>query len=80
MGDRHQLRDLSSLAVVTEMNRAFLIVVIPSALVAIAYFLLSIYAGVKLSYPRIIGSGVALIVAVYFVHRYTQRKTKPRPR
>jgi L-lactate permease len=62
------------------MNRSFLIVVVPAALVAIAYFLLSIYAGVKLSYPRIIGSGIGLVAAIYFVHRYTQRKAPPRPR
>lgn len=61
------------------MNRSFLIIAIPAALVATAYFLLSIYAGVKLSYPRIIGSGVALIVALYVVRRYTQRKAKARP-
>lgn len=56
------------------MNRSFLIVLIPAALVAIAYFLFSAYAGVKLSYPRIIGSAVGFAAAVYFVHRYEQKK------
>lgn len=56
------------------MNRSFLIVLIPAGLVAIAYFLFSAYAGVKLSYPRIIGAAVGFAVAVYFVHRYEQKK------
>jgi L-lactate permease len=60
------------------VNRSFLIVFIPAILVAIAYFLLSIYAGVKLSYPRIIGAGIGFAAAVYFVHRYDQRKRQRR--
>ena len=62
------------------MNRSFFIVIVPAALVAMAYFLLSVYAGVKLSYPRIVGSAVAFVIAVYLVHRYTHRKAKPRAR
>jgi len=56
------------------MNRSFLIVIVPAALVAIAYFLLNIYQGVKLSYPRIIGSAIGLVIAIYLVQRYMQRK------
>lgn len=56
------------------MNRSFLIVLIPATLVAIAYFLMAAYAGVKLSYPRIVGAAVGFAIAVYLVHRYEQRK------
>ena len=62
------------------MNRSFYIILIPAILVATAYFLLSAYAGVKLAYPRMIGAGVALVVAIYLVHSYTRRKARPGPR
>jgi hypothetical protein len=36
------------------MNRAFLVIIIPAALVLTAYFLLAAYAGVQLTYARAI--------------------------
>jgi putative effector of murein hydrolase LrgA (UPF0299 family) len=62
------------------MNRSFLIIFIPAIIVAIAYFLLSAYAGVKLAYPRMIGAGIVLAIAVYLVQSYGRRKARPGPR
>jgi hypothetical protein len=60
------------------MNRAILMALVPAALVAAGYFLMSAYAGVELNYPRIIGAAVALAIAVYGVHRYRQGKSRTR--
>jgi len=55
------------------MNRAFLIIAIPAALVAIAYVLLAIYAGVQLTYFRIAGGVAGFAAAVYLVRAYHKR-------
>jgi len=60
------------------MNRSFLIIVIPAVIVITAYILLAIYAGVQLTYYRIAGGVIGFGVAIYVVHSYLKRHTKPR--
>jgi ABC-type Fe3+ transport system permease subunit len=61
------------------MNRAYLIIAIPAVLVATAYFLLAAFAGVHLTYPRMIGAAVGFLVAIYVVHSYRRRKMRSHP-
>ncbi len=61
------------------MNRAYLIIAIPAILIATAYFLLAAYAGVHLTYPRMIGAAAGFLVAVYVVHVYRRRKPRSSP-
>jgi small neutral amino acid transporter SnatA (MarC family) len=55
------------------MNRAFLIIAIPAALVITAYILLAVYAGVQLTYFRIAGGVIGFGVAIYLVNSYLRR-------
>jgi len=55
------------------MNRAFLVVIIPAALVLTAYFLLAAYAGVQLTYARAIGGLAGFGIAIYLVNAYLRR-------
>jgi positive regulator of sigma E activity len=59
------------------MNRAFLVIIIPAALVLTAYFLLAAYAGVQLTYARAIGGLAGFGIAIYLVNAY-DRKRKAR--
>jgi len=55
------------------MNRAFLVIIIPAALVLTAYFLLAAYAGVHLTYARAIGGFAGFGIAIYLVNSYSRR-------
>ncbi len=55
------------------MNRAFLIIAIPAALVITAYILLAVFAGVQLTYYRIAGGVIGFGVAIYLVNAYLRR-------
>jgi positive regulator of sigma E activity len=55
------------------MNRAFLVIIIPAALVLAAYFLLAAYAGVQLTYARAIGGLAGFGIAIYLVNSYLRR-------
>ncbi len=57
------------------MNRAFLVIIIPAALVLTAYFLLAAYAGVQLTYARAIGGLTGFGIAIYLVNAYDRRRT-----
>ena len=59
------------------MNRAFLIALVPPALVALAYFALAAGFGVHLELARVIGAAVGAVAAVFLVQYYTRRKTRP---
>jgi hypothetical protein len=56
------------------MNRAFLVVIIPAALVITAYFLLAAYAGVQLTYARALGGLAGFGIAIYLVNAYDRRR------
>jgi positive regulator of sigma E activity len=56
------------------MNRAFLVVLIPAALVITAYFLLAAYAGVQLTYARALGGLAGFGIAIYLVNAYDRRR------
>jgi positive regulator of sigma E activity len=56
------------------MNRAFLVIIIPAALVITAYFLLAAYAGVQLTYARAIGGLAGFGIAIYLVNAYDRRR------
>jgi hypothetical protein len=56
------------------MNRAFLVILIPAALVLTAYFLLAAYAGVQLTYARAIGGLAGFGIAIYLVNVYDRRR------
>ena len=56
------------------MNRAFLVIIIPAALVLTAYFLLAAYAGVQLTYARAIGGLAGFGIAIYLVNAYDRRR------
>ena len=60
------------------MNRAFLVIIIPAALVLTAYFLLAAYAGVQLTYARAIGGLAGFGIAIYLVNRYSRRRSAHR--
>jgi positive regulator of sigma E activity len=56
------------------MNRAFLVIIIPAALVITAYFLLAAYAGVQLTYARALGGLAGFGIAIYLVNAYDRRR------
>jgi positive regulator of sigma E activity len=60
------------------MNRAFLVIMIPAALVLTAYFLLAAYAGVQLTYARAIGGLAGFGIAIYVVNVYSRRRSARR--
>jgi positive regulator of sigma E activity len=60
------------------MNRAFLVILIPAALVLTAYFLLAAYAGVQLTYARAIGGLAGFGLAIYLVNAYSRRRSARR--
>jgi hypothetical protein len=63
------------------MNRAYLIIAIPAAIIVIAYILLAIYAGVQLTYLRAAGGLLGFGLAIYLVNAYLRKhKTGARPR
>ncbi len=63
------------------MNRAFLIIAIPAAIIVTAYILLAIYAGVQLTYLRAAGGLLGFGLAIYLVNTYLRKhKTGARPR
>jgi small neutral amino acid transporter SnatA (MarC family) len=55
------------------VNRAFLVIAVPAALVITAYILLAVYAGVQLTYFRVAGGAVGFIAAIYLVRAYHKR-------
>jgi len=57
------------------MNKAFLIIGIPAVLVAGGYLLLAAFAGVQLTYYRILGGAIAFLLALYFVKKYQKKKS-----
>ena len=57
------------------MNRAFLVIIIPAALVLTVYFLLAAYSGVQLTYARAIGGLAGFGIAIYLVNAYDRRRT-----
>ena len=52
------------------MNRSFLIVLIPALVVSVGYFFVLRYLHLQLSYGRLMGAGVAFLMAVGLVHYY----------
>lgn len=56
------------------MNRAFLVIIIPAALVITAYLLLAAYAGVQLTYARALGGLAGFGIAIYLVNAYDRRR------
>ena len=62
------------------MNRAFLIILLPAALVAAAYFAVSAHLGVHLNLFRLLGAVFAFLAAVGAVRLYRRRHTRPRSR
>jgi positive regulator of sigma E activity len=56
------------------MNRAFLVILIPAALVLTAYLLLAAYAGVQLTYARALGGLAGFGIAIYLVNAYSRRR------
>ncbi len=57
------------------MNRAFLIIFVPAALVAAAFFGAAAYLGVRLNPLRFIGAGAIFLAAIVILHR----RSKARP-
>ena len=57
------------------MNRGFLIVLVPAALVAIGYLMVFRYIGVSPAYWRLILPVVLLLGAMWWLARRTARKT-----
>ena len=60
------------------MNRAFLIIGIPAAVVATLYLLVARYLHAQLKWFPFAGAGVAFVIAVGAVHWYRRRKARPR--
>jgi len=60
------------------MNRAFLIIAIPAAVVATLYLLVARYLHAQLKWLPFVGAGVAFVIAVGSVHWYRRRKARPR--
>ncbi len=58
------------------MNRAFLIVVIPALLAAVAYWLIFRHLRIQPSYFRLAGAGLGFLAAIVLVRRYRARKNK----
>ena len=50
------------------MNRAFLIIFVPAALVAAAFFGAAAYLGVRLNPLRFIGAGAIFLAAIVILH------------
>ncbi len=59
------------------MNRAFLIIIVPAALAAAAYFGVARHLGVRLDFARLLGAGVGLLGAAGLVYFYRRRKARP---
>ncbi len=57
------------------MNRGFLIILVPAALVAIGYLVVFRYIGVSPAYWRLILPVVLFAVAMWWLARRTARKT-----
>lgn len=55
------------------MNRAFLIIVIPAALVAAGYVFVIRYIGVELTYLRFVMAALGFLAVVGLVHLYRRR-------
>jgi membrane associated rhomboid family serine protease len=60
------------------MNRAFLVIIIPAALVIAAYFLLAAYAGLQLTYARATAGLGGFGVSIYLVNVYLRRRSERR--
>jgi len=58
------------------MNRAFLIVLVPPVLAALAYFVLAAGFGVRLAYARMLGAALGAIAAIAVVNYYLRRRTR----
>lgn len=58
------------------MNRAFLIIFIPAALVAAAYFAVAAYLGVPLRAGPFIGGGIGFAAAVLIVVWYRRKSRR----
>jgi hypothetical protein len=56
------------------MRRAYLLIVIPAALVGIAYVILLRRMGVQIYGAPFIGAGVALLAAILIVRRFQRSK------
>jgi len=60
------------------MNRAFLIVLIPAALVGVGYFFVFRHAGIPFRPIPLVMAAVGFAIAVGLVHRYTRRRRRAR--
>ena len=60
------------------MNRAFLIVLIPAALVGLGYVFVFRHAGIPLRPIPLAMAALGFLVAVGLVHRYQRRKRRAR--
>ncbi len=56
------------------MNRAFLIIFVPAALVAAAFFGAAAYLGVRLNPLRFLGAGVIFLVAIVILYRRSRAR------
>ncbi len=59
------------------MNRAFLLILIPTALVAAFYVVVARHFGMHLHYGRLAGAVVGFVVAAAAVHYHRRRKARP---
>jgi ABC-type Fe3+ transport system permease subunit len=60
------------------MNRAFLIVLIPAALVGLGYVLVFRHAGIPVRPLPLVMATVGFLIAAGLVHRYQRRKRRAR--
>jgi uncharacterized membrane protein YjjB (DUF3815 family) len=58
------------------MRRAYFLIAIPAALVALAYVFLLHYLGVRIHPGPFVGAAAAAISAVLIVRRYHKRKSR----
>ena len=59
------------------MNRAFLIILIPAALVAAMFLAAASYLGVRLNLARFLAAGGGALAAAGIVYLYRRRKVRP---
>ncbi len=60
------------------MNRAFLIILVPTVLVAAFYLAATSHLGMPLKLTRLFVAGAGFLTAVVIVYLYRRRKTRAR--
>jgi hypothetical protein len=58
------------------MRRAYLLIVLPAAVVGVFYFAIFHALGMEIHPAPFLGAGVAIAAALFFVLRYQRRKTR----